>query len=266
MYSVVARNTATQSENRMHDDTVAATYGFRGGLVPGVDVYAYLCHVPASQWGRAWLDSGRMAARFVAPVYDGEVVTVAGDEEGPDGELQLELRGPDGSVRATALASPHHGAPDGPPPLGRRDPPPPGDRPGPSDTSLAPGTLLASSEAGFRAEHAGDYLDAVGEHLELFRVGGVAHPGWLLRHANYVLAATVRLGPWIHVSSDCVHLGAVLDGDRVSARGSVAGLDERKGHRFVALDVDWVAHTDGNGDERLVMRARHTAIYEPRRG
>jgi len=47
-HSLVAFNTATASANKIHDDTVAASLGFRGGLVPGVDVYAYLCHPPAS--------------------------------------------------------------------------------------------------------------------------------------------------------------------------------------------------------------------------
>ena len=51
-YVVEAYNTATQSTNKIHDDDVARTYGFRGGLVPGVDVYAYLTHVPAERWGR----------------------------------------------------------------------------------------------------------------------------------------------------------------------------------------------------------------------
>jgi hypothetical protein len=41
-YSVVAFNTATASTNKIHDDQVAQQLGFRGGLVPGVDVYAYL--------------------------------------------------------------------------------------------------------------------------------------------------------------------------------------------------------------------------------
>jgi len=37
-YRVAAYNTAKQSENKMHDDTVARRFGFSGGLVPGVDV------------------------------------------------------------------------------------------------------------------------------------------------------------------------------------------------------------------------------------
>ena len=34
-YRVSAYNTAKQSENKMHDDTVARRFGFSGGLVPG---------------------------------------------------------------------------------------------------------------------------------------------------------------------------------------------------------------------------------------
>ena len=43
-YRVQAYNTARQSENKMHDDTVAKRFGFSGGLVPGVDVMAYMMH------------------------------------------------------------------------------------------------------------------------------------------------------------------------------------------------------------------------------
>ena len=41
-YRVRARNTSAESENKIHDDTVAASYGYRGGLVPGIAVYAYM--------------------------------------------------------------------------------------------------------------------------------------------------------------------------------------------------------------------------------
>ena len=52
-YRVQAYNTAKQSENKMHDDTVAKRFGFSGGLVPGVDVMAYMMHQPVAKWGRA---------------------------------------------------------------------------------------------------------------------------------------------------------------------------------------------------------------------
>ena len=57
-YRVVAFNSARHSENKMHDDTVAKRYGFSGGLVPGVDVMAYMMHLPVRRWGRDFLERG----------------------------------------------------------------------------------------------------------------------------------------------------------------------------------------------------------------
>jgi hypothetical protein len=47
-YRLQAYNTAKLSENKMHDDTVAKRFGFSGGLVPGVDVMAYMMHLPVA--------------------------------------------------------------------------------------------------------------------------------------------------------------------------------------------------------------------------
>ena len=102
-YDVSAFNTATASTNKIHDDAVARQYGFRGGLVPGVDVYAYMTRVPVAHWGIEFLRHGWMTARFAQPVYDGEQVTVTGTPE--DDALVLELAGPDEVVRATGRAS-----------------------------------------------------------------------------------------------------------------------------------------------------------------
>ena len=99
-YSVVAFNTATASANKIHDDEVAASLGFRGGLVPGVDVYAYLCHPPAARWGREWLVHGTMRARFHVPVYDGNEAHISS----PDGE-RLELHDDEGGLCAAGAAT-----------------------------------------------------------------------------------------------------------------------------------------------------------------
>jgi acyl dehydratase len=92
-YRVSAYNTSKLSENKIHDDAVAKRFGFRGGLVPGVDVMAYMMHLPVSKWGRAFLERGLIEARFVKPVYDGETADVTAEES--DGELviQVESRG-----------------------------------------------------------------------------------------------------------------------------------------------------------------------------
>src|ERR1700676_3125174 len=57
-YRLSAYNTAHDSDNKIHDDAVARRFGFDGGLVPGVDVYGYMTHLPVMRWGRAWLERG----------------------------------------------------------------------------------------------------------------------------------------------------------------------------------------------------------------
>ena len=80
-YRVQAYNTAKQSENKMHDDTVAKRFGFSGGLVPGVDVMAYMMHRPVAKWGRAFLERGLIDARFIKPVYDGEMAELTAERK-----------------------------------------------------------------------------------------------------------------------------------------------------------------------------------------
>ncbi len=260
---MIAHNTATTSANKIHDDEVARRYGFGGGLVPGVDVYAYMTRPAAAAWGLDWLAAGTMQARLLHPVYEGQtVVVVAGEPAATDASgptMSIELRAPDGTVCATGRA----GLPG-----------PDGDRPGPSTwpvvaaaaeppaaspESLAPGTALHLDGDRFQADRAGSYLADVREELPLYRDAGVAHPGWLLRDANYVLSRNVRLGPWIHVESEVRHHGLVRDGEAVEARAVVTREWGHKGHRFVELDVGLLADA-----ERPVARITHTAIYRPR--
>jgi hypothetical protein len=252
-HSLVAFNTATASANKIHDDEVAQRFGFRGGLVPGVDVYAYLCHPPVEAWGLAWLERGTMQARFRTPVYDGHRVDIAPLDGG-----RLELRDEDGTLCADGVAA----LPDGPaampdvtdwPDVEQADDPPPA-----SPEVLVPGTAFGLAPHTFRADRAAEYLADVRGTSSVYVDHGVAHPGWVLRDGNYVLSANVRLGPWIHVESAVEHHGLVRDGQEVTARAVVTKEWEQKGHRFVELDVLHLA------DVHPVARTSHTAIYRPR--
>jgi acyl dehydratase len=255
-HHVKAFNTATASTNKIHDDAVAKGLGFRGGLVPGVDVYAYLCHLPAEHWGEAWLERGTIWARFESPVYDGDEVEITATETGGD-VLELTLDDSSGGRCAVGRAALATGAPPalvvdewpaGPPPA----------VPPPASEETITGPAFGCLEVTFHADRAGEYLDDIRETLPLFRDERVAHPGWLLRFANYVLTANVRMGPWIHVESTVRFLGIVRDGDRVQTRARVTEVRERGGHRFVDLDVLQLV------GERPVARTAHTAIYQPR--
>ncbi len=96
-YRVEAYNTSKLSENKIHDDSVARRFGFSGGLVPGVDVMAYMMHLPVKKWGRAFLERGLIEARFVKPVYDGEIAEVRGEES--DGGCRSRSRAAANSAR-----------------------------------------------------------------------------------------------------------------------------------------------------------------------
>lgn len=256
-YTLTAENHHRASENKIHDDPVAKAYGFKGGLVPGVDVFAYFAHLPAREWGLSWVESGRLETSFRSPVYDGELVTVtrADDQDGGPGDpVELVLHNAEGAACATGTAEERSGT-DLPDPKDWPDADPSSVGSDASPESLTVGTALGPIATGFHADRAGDYLAEIGETLPLFIDEGVAHPGWLLRFANFVLATHVRLGPWIHVSSDVSSLGLVRDGEQVETRAVVTDESERKGHRFVVLDVLVTA------DGRPVQRTTHTAIH-----
>jgi acyl dehydratase len=265
VWSVVAHNTATQSQNKIHDDAVAKQYGFRGGLVPGVDDYAYLTHVPAELWGVDWLEHGTLSARFHKPVYEGDRIevrpgpVVAG--EGGD-TIALELVDPEGTVCATGTAGMPNASStvavaDAEPLAPLPDPPPAA-----SPESLAVGTQFDLPTRPVEADSQARYRADVRDDLALYGAEGVAHPGWLLRLANRILAGNVALGPWIHVSSDVAHHGLARDGAQIGARSTISAEWEHKGHRFVTLDVHLVS-VDGS-TESVVASIAHTAIYQPR--
>jgi hypothetical protein len=76
IYEVQAYNLSHASENRIHDDMTAQRFGFTGGLVPGVEVFAYCCHPAVAEWGRAFLRQGEITVGFQKPVYDGRIATI----------------------------------------------------------------------------------------------------------------------------------------------------------------------------------------------
>jgi acyl dehydratase len=254
-YRVSAYNTALQSENKIHDDTVARRFGFSGGLVPGVDVMAYMMHLPVARWGRAFLERGLIEARFVKPVYDGETADVTGEEK--DGVLTIAVESR-GQLCATGSATLPVSAPsvaisdfsETAPVAERR----------PVDAmSYQLGKWLGSVPRAWAGDAATEYLADVRETDPIFGKEGFAHPGLFQRIMNKVLVDNAILGPWIHVGSKMQLLAAARVGDELIARAKVTGNYEKKGHRFVELDALVVA----NG-RTPVAHCQHIAIYQPR--
>jgi acyl dehydratase len=257
-YRVKAFNASKASENKIHDDAVAQRFGFRGGLVPGVDVYAYMTHLPVERWGRIWLERGTAECRFLKPVYDGDVAVVTAAEDAAGLELRIESAG---ELCVTGRAA----LPAQPPALlaasgeGEMPPAPPDERPPADERTLAVGTRLASRPLPITAEYAEDYLRTVRESHPLYRRERVVHPGTILHLGNWVLRDNVVLGPWMHVGSTVQHFALAHVADELSARAVVSANYERKGHRFVELDVLVYANRD-----TPLARIEHVAIYRPR--
>lgn len=216
--------------NLVHDDEFARRLGYPGGLVPGVDLYAFMAELPAELWGEPWLSAGSMSARFSRPVFDGEEVRVTASGEGDD--VVLELRNPAGEVCATgAAALVHDGRPPSPPAAGT----PPSLR-----GRVPPSELLQ-----------GLVLEPLVQTLEGRDLG------WPARLGNAILMANCELPPWMHVESRVRHLGLPARGEKVSVSGRVASAWERKGHRFVDLDL-----AVSGADARPLCGLNHVAIVE----
>jgi acyl dehydratase len=254
-YRVSAYNTSKLSENKIHDDTVARKFGFSGGLVPGVDVMAYMMHLPVERWGRDFLERGLIEARFVKPVYDGEIAELSATETNGVQSIEVHSRG---ELCATGTAS----LPASAPALSiddYRQVAAVAERKPVSTSSYEVGAWLGTIPRDWSGDAAKEYLADIKETDLIYLREGVGHPGLLPRVMNKVLVDNAILGPWIHVGTRMQLLSATKIGDELTARAKVTGNYDKKGHRFVELDALVLA----NGTTPLA-HCQHIAITQPR--
>jgi acyl-coenzyme A thioesterase PaaI-like protein len=257
-YRIKARNTSTQSENAIHHDDVARSYGFAGGLVPGVTVYAYVTHPLVAAWGPDWLERGTASVRFTKPLFEGDEALVAGPTDAgvEGGTATVSVRTGSGAECSTATATLPHEPVSAPDPAGYVAAPLPAERPPAVASNLCVGRVMGSPVNRYDADAAAAWLDKVEDHLALYRgPPAYVHPAFYLDQANKALSQNVRLGPWIHVSSVVQHLSAARVGETLATRGRVRTLFEKKGREFVELDL--LISASG----RPVAHVLHTAIY-----
>jgi hypothetical protein len=237
IFRVRAHNTATESENKIHDDRVASAYGFRGGLVPGVTVYGYLIPPVLEQFGDAWLDHGGIAVRFHAPCYEGATVVARCDGSAITAEQE------DGTLYASGVVDLDN-ASDRPADSYPVHPLPEMDlRPVASSQTIVPGSPLGSIRQTLDVE------------------APAAIPERLLRMANEILVCNFRMSPWIHAGSQVRHHRLAKYGQEVTVTGVIQECFERKGRRFAVAGIS-MSTGDSLSERKAVASVRHTFIYD----
>jgi hypothetical protein len=235
-FRVTAHNSAPDSENKIHDDSVAKSYGFRGGLVPGITVYGYMVPAILERWGRDWLEHGSIAFRLHAPCYQGDAVVSRCDGQSVRAEHENGLLYAAGVVgigdnAGAATIFPMHPVPET------------DQRPIASAQTVVPGRPLGSIRQA---------LDVKDES---------AIPERLLRMANEILMRNFRMGPWIHAGSETRHHRLAGCGEELTVCGVIQECFERKGRNFSVAALE-MSGNEGAGQPRLVAAVRHTFIYD----
>ena len=261
---VCAHNYAVDADNKIHSDEVASQYGFAGGLVPGVGNYAYMTRPVVEALGRAWLERGTMAAKFIQPVYHGERVSVHSRITSVEPVvIQLELLNSAGMLCAVGKASLPATLPAFEPNDYHAQTLPTHLRAA-TISAIPAGTVLGSLD--FVLDLAGEgaaFLDKVVESAPLYRAANLAdaicHPAYWAAQANEIVMRNVALGPWIHTATETQHYALARHGEQLSLRGHVAAAYEKRGHELIELDLALVGAHD-----RLIAKIKHTAIIKLR--
>ena len=100
-WAAEALNTAPDSINEIHGDKLAKEFGFKGGLVPGVTISAYLLHPVIEKWGGEWLNNGFAKCMITSPLYDKEKFEVISEEVSEE-KILTTLNKSDQTISANA--------------------------------------------------------------------------------------------------------------------------------------------------------------------
>ncbi len=236
----VAFNQVPNSKNEIHGDKVAKDFGFKGGLVPGVTVSAYLIHPAAVAYGKYYLESGFAHVRVNSPLYDEESFQV--EITSQDGSsYSAHLMQSDGKPTATADVQIPDSVPEAPKrrgdPIAERDFEPP---------QATPENMRQLMEQGckafvfrWNAEHEmGTYLRDKSEMAPSFAEEGFANPSFVLGISNWVLSSNARMNPWVHMETRSQNFAAISANAKVVGEMSVTDLFNRKGHEFVDATIN----------------------------
>ena len=248
--------------NEIHGDKVAKQYGFKGGLVPGATVCAYLTHPAVEFYGLDYLNNGHSQVRLRSPLYDGSPFEVriqrrtssayasflypVGEESVAEAEIKISetpqqapvYRGDElGDLKATQLVASRENM-----------------------EQLHQDGCKAFIDHWTLDHQMANYLRDVSLMAKPFAVDGYANPGFIVGMTNWIMASNVYMNPWILVEAGCQNYAAIPLGSKIIGEMSVVELFVRKGHEFVDANINLF---DAD-DHRCFSALRLRAIYRVR--
>ena len=229
-----AYNQVPDSENEIHGDAIARQFGFKGALVPGATVAAYLVHPVVEELGHEFLCRGKFTAKFLAPVYDDldfKVETMAK----PENQYSAEISQSDARVCASALINIAPSDLESPSLRGDELGDPKAER-----KPATPETMRGLKEQGCEAfedvwqeqHQMATYLRDSSKMASPFFKENFANPAFLIGMSNYVFASNAQMNPWILVEANCQNFKAMPEGSKVLGEMEILELFNRRGHEF----------------------------------
>lgn len=270
----IAHNQVPNSPNKIHGDEIAKQYGFKGGLVPGVTLSAYLVEPALRAWGREWLRLGNAHITVYSPVYHDdafEVVVqtnnkaysaklISGEKVCAAAEVRLPM-----NVSALSARSANTLQKNSLPLI---------------DDNYVPQTATREVMENLQAigcrpmqfdwqpEHEmATYYSNPNLMPALIQPGdkkdsdgGFANLSFLLGCANRHFASVAAMSPWVHLESRSQQFQPVPMCTQLTSHMSVMDLFNKKGHEFADCQFNLVSNTSGG----CVFSVWQRAIYKMR--
>jgi len=254
LHQPIARNFSHSSENRIHSDDIARTFGFTGALVPGVAVFGHMTYPLTKELGVGWLGHSQVALRLLKPAYHGDELSVSLDKT-DEQTYRVECKNAAGVLLAELGVTLPVALPAVDPRASVPGAAKAAEREEISWDAIAVDVPFAAvdwtpSEADNRT-----YAEQLSDDLPEYRAG-VVHPHLIQHWCNGVLVRRFVLPAWIHVGTEMTFRRTLKVGDAVQIRAIPIEKWERKGHEFVKV---YVAFLVGGS---AAVEAVHTAIYK----
>lgn len=262
-WTAEALNTAPDSKNEIHGDKLAKEFGFKGGLVPGVTISAYLLHPVIEKWGIEWLNNGFAKCMITSPLYDKEKFEVISEEVSEE-KIFTTLYKSDQTICANAEAALSKNSVKSP--KLRGDKIVSQDYVGPQATKDIWDKLKKEGCFSFRYLWGGEnpliYLRDPNQLPDLLnpKKEGFANLCFLLGCSNWILASNAYMNPWIHLQTKSHNFRAVPMGTSLITEMQVKDCYDKKGHEFIDVDVNLFDERD----EECIMMINLLAIYKVR--